>query len=85
MPCGVTGVEKLVPNLHNKEKYVLHYRNLQLDVQLGMWLTKVHWALWFDQSSSLEHYISMNTEPCKQGTSDFEKDLSKCCCEEGCC
>ena len=25
-----TEVEKLVPNLHNKKSYVLHYRNLQL-------------------------------------------------------
>ncbi|GFU73994.1 uncharacterized protein TNCV_1440321 [Trichonephila clavipes] len=29
-------VEKLVPNLKNKTKYVLHYRNLKLYVQLGL-------------------------------------------------
>ena len=32
-------VEKLVPNLHNKDRYVLHYRNLQLYLSLGMRLT----------------------------------------------
>ena len=34
-------VNKLVPNLGNKSKYVLHYRNLQLYLPLGMKLTKV--------------------------------------------
>ena len=29
-------VSKLTPNLRNKFKYVLHYRNLQLYLQLGM-------------------------------------------------
>ena len=43
-----TEVEKLVPNLRNKDRYVLHYRNLQLYTTLGMRLTKVHRALRFD-------------------------------------
>ena len=32
----IGGVNKLVPNLGNKNKYVLHYRNLQLHLSLGM-------------------------------------------------
>ena len=32
----IGSVEKLIPNLCNKEKYVLHYRNLQLYLKLGM-------------------------------------------------
>ena len=38
-------VKKLIPNLVNKTKYVLHYRNLQLYLSLGMKLTKIHKAL----------------------------------------
>ena len=38
----VGGVNKLVPNLRNKEKYLVHYRNLQLYLSLGMKLIKVH-------------------------------------------
>ena len=36
----VGDVKKLIPDLGNKTKYVLHYRNLQLYLPLGMKLTK---------------------------------------------
>ena len=70
-------VEKLVPNLYNKNSYVLHYRNLQLYLSLGMRLTKVHRALRFQQSRWMEPYIRLNTELRKKATSGFEKDLFK--------
>ena len=70
-------VEKLVPNLYNKNSYVLHYRNLQLYLSLGMKLTKVCRALRFQQSRWMEPYIRLNTELRKKATSGFEKDLFK--------
>ena len=70
-------VEKLVPNLGNKDHYVLHYRNLQLYLSLGMRLTKVHRALRFQQSCWMEPYIRLNTELRTKATSNFEKDLFK--------
>ena len=36
------GVNKLIPNLGNKIKYVVQYGNVQLYLSLGMKLTKVH-------------------------------------------
>jgi len=34
-------VHKLIPSLNNREKYVLHYRNLKQYLAMGMKLTKV--------------------------------------------
>ena len=40
----VGDVENLIPNLDNKTNYVLHYKNLQLYLSLGMKLTKIQSA-----------------------------------------
>ena len=38
----VGDIKKLIPNLGNKTNYVVHYKNLQLHLSLGMKLTKIH-------------------------------------------
>ena len=70
-------VKKLVPNLMSKSKYVLHYRNLQLYISLGMTIKQVHRVLEFNQKSWMAPYIKMNTELRKAAKSDFEKDFFK--------
>ena len=74
---NMVNVSKLVPNLMNKKKYVVHYRNLTLYMQLGMKVTKVHRILEFNEKPWMEPYIRLNTEFRKKAKSAFEKDFYK--------
>ena len=66
---------KLVPNLQQKTGYVIHHRNLQQCVDLGMKLTALHRVLAFSQSAWLEPYIRFNTEQRNRAANPFEKDF----------
>ena len=73
----VGDVKELIPNLKNKNKCVLHYRNLQLYLFLGMKLTNIHRVLKFKQSDWMKKYIDFNTKKRKTATNDFEKHFFK--------
>ena len=68
---------KLVPNLGNKTNYVLHYRNLQLYLSLGMKLTKIHRVLKLKQFDWMEEYIDFHTEKRMNAVNSFEKYFFK--------
>ena len=70
-------VSKLIPTLRDKKEYVLHYHNLQLYLDLGLKIKKVHQVLKFDQSPWLKQYIDFNTEKRKHAKNSFEKDFFK--------
>ena len=73
----VGGVNKLVPNFDNKSKYVVHYRNLQLYLSLGMKLTKVLRILILKQSDWLKKCIDFNTDKRKTAANSFLKNYFK--------
>jgi len=74
---GYSDNAKLVPNLSNKSKYVVHYRNLQLYISLGMHVTKTYRVLTFKQSPWMYKYINFNTEKRRECTTQFDKDFFK--------
>ena len=65
---------KLTPNLLDKVKYILHYRNLKVYLQLGLVVTKV---LTFKQSPWLKDYIYINTRQRSLAGDSFLKDFFK--------
>ena len=73
----VVDVMKSIPNLGDKTNYVLHYKNIQLHLSLGMKLTKIHRVLKFKQSEWMKKYIDFNTEKRTNAANNFEKDFFK--------
>ena len=71
------GVEKLIPNLRDKTKYVIHYKNLIQCLRAGMKLKKIHRGIKFVESEWLKPYIEMNTNLRTQAKNNFEKDFYK--------
>ena len=73
----VNKVSKLIPNLGDKKKYVLHYENLKQYLELGLKLTHIHRGIKFKESPWLEKYISLNTKLRTEAKNEFEKDFFK--------
>ena len=70
-------VEKLTQNLRDKEKMVLHGKNLQLYLSLGMKLKLIRRGLKFQEKNFMKNYIDKNTSLRSQAKNAFEKDLFK--------
>ena len=71
------GVEKLIPNLRDKTKYVIHYKNLIQCLKAGMKLKKIHRGIKFIESEWMRSYIEMNTNLRTKAKNNFEKDFYK--------
>ena len=73
----VNGVEKLVPNLHDKKKYVIHVKALKQALDHGLVLERIHRVIQFKQSAWMKEYIDFNTRLRTVAENDFEKDFYK--------
>ena len=69
--------KKLVCNLDNKKKYVVHIKSLKQALNHGLKLKSIYRIIEFNQKAWLKPYIDMNTELRKLAKDDFEKDLFK--------
>ena len=70
-------VKELMPNLMNKNNYLIHYRNLQQCLELGMKLKKIHRILKFKQKDWMKPYIDFNTQKRKEATNEADKNHFK--------
>ena len=69
--------KKLVCDLRNKKKYVVHIKSLKQALNHGLKLKRVHRVIEFNQKAWLKPYIGMNTELRKLAKNDFEKNCFK--------
>ena len=78
--CGkmkINGVDKLVPNLYYKHRYVIHMRALAQALEHELVLEKIHRCIEFKQSAWMKEYIDFNTRLRTAARNDFEKDFYK--------
>ena len=73
----INGVEKLIPNLYDKKKYIIHIRALDQTLKHGLVLERIHRAIEFKQSAWMKEYIDFNAKLRTAAKNDFEKDFYK--------
>ena len=71
------GVKKLIPNLRNKTKYVIHYKNLIQCLDMGLKIKHIHRGIKFVESNWMKPYIDKNTNLRAKAKNNFEKDFFK--------
>ena len=69
--------QNMLSTLGNKNRYVAHYKNLQLYLSLGINLTKVHKISKFKQYDWLKEYNDFDTIKKKNVANTFEKNFLK--------
>ena len=73
----VNKVDKLIPTLDDKTKYVVYHENLKLYENLGLNITKIHRRIKFEEDAWLQKYINLNTKLISETKNEFERDFYK--------
>ena len=71
----MTNVEKLLATVKDKDFYILHYKNLQLYVSLGLRVKKIHAGIIFKQGPIMKSYVDFSSEKRAQATNKFDRFL----------
>ena len=68
-------LEKLIPNLNDKEKYVIRHKNLKQCFDLSFKIKKVHRGMSFKEEPWLKKYTELNTNLRTNAKNKFEKEF----------
>ena len=69
--------EKLLTNLHDRNEYIVHMKNLKQALNHGLILKKLQRVIKSNRGARLEPYIDMNTDARKEAKNGFEKTVFK--------
>ena len=69
----VGNVKKLIPNLYDKVN-IVHYKNLEYYLKLGINLIKIHRILSFKQKNWLKVFTDFNTKKRQESNDEFNKN-----------
>ena len=70
-------VEKLIPNLNDKQRYIVHYESLKQYESMGLKITQIHRGIKFEESDWMRQYIDLNTRFRAEAKNEFEKEFFK--------
>ena len=70
-------MEKIIPNLNDKDRYIVHKKTLKQYPDLGLRIKKIHRGTSFEEETWLKSYIEFNTNLRASAKNDFEKDFFK--------
>ena len=67
----------MIPNLNDKDRYIVHRKTLKQYLDLGLRIKKIHRGTSFEEETWLKSYIELNTNIRESAKNDFEKDFFK--------
>jgi len=70
-------VKKLIMSHKEKHNYIIHARLLQLYIELGAHVIRIHRAVQFNQKPVFKEYISLNTDKRSSTTDEFKRNYYK--------
>ena len=74
---AINGVEKFIPNLYYKKRYVIHIRVLEQALKHGLVLEHISRAIESYSRLGVKEYIDFNAKLRTAAANDFEKDFYK--------
>ena len=70
---NIACLSSLLPNLYDKEKYVVHHEALKCYLKYGMKLKKIHAGISYEERDYMKEFIDINAEARKVAKQTHEQ------------